>query len=937
MGGTAGQKIGNNLVGFCFCPLHGMLNDVYSMKPETLPLPKIFVEKCTSRVLSALARAAELSRAFPEHKGEVQLSCALVSLLEEEGSLALHILRAHRITMQDALLSHEEKYSGEKKQKEGGISYQHVRFSGDTKAALKRALYAAARWRHRYVGTEHLLYGVVCEGLKQAESSAKIREYAPLLRGRARQKLNDLKGHLEEIFSSAAHFPDFEQLEAYADDPLFPLALMQKGASLPPGSEAQEQNETPPSTQPVGRSPLAPRSSLANFCEDLVQKAERGEIDPLIGRDAEVDRLIHILSRRIKNNPVLIGEPGVGKTAIVQGLADRIAKNQVPEQLIGKRILGLDMGQLVAGTMFRGEFEARLKEVLKEAKAKRVILFIDEIHMIVGAGSAPGSMDAANMLKPALSQGLIQVIGATTLDEYRKSIEKDSALERRFQPIMVREQSPEEAMRVISGVKSAYEKHHNVSISDAVVRLAVLLSERYITDRFLPDKAIDVLDEASAYARGRLKPTTIKPQIYERERMLQNLMERKEHAIEREAYEEALQIKKEIESLEGELRSLKVERKAEERTVHAELTEDDVRGTIGRITGVPVDKLQSEEAKALKHIDRTLQNRIVGQDEAVGQVARVLQRARAGLTNPKRPFGSFIFLGPTGVGKTELAKVLAGEVYQNADALIKFDMSEFMEPHSVSKLIGAPPGYVGYEDEGKLTERVRRNPHSIILFDEVEKAHPAVFNVLLQVLEDGELTSASGRKVSFRNTVIIMTSNIGTEEFTKAVSHIGFSSQGTPENPDEINDNLKARFAEIQEDAVKELRTIMRPELLNRVDAIIVFRPLGKKEIQKIADLELGYLAERVQESKHIRLRFAPGVSQHVADASFNPREGARPVRRAVEQEIESALADKFIDMEVGEGDVFNVTVAKGKLTIKKESPEKHKAASEPVEKDKKK
>ena len=889
------------------------------MKSETLPLPKMFVEKCTSRVLSVLSRAAELSRAFSDRKGEIQLSCMLVSLLEEEGSLALNILRAHHITMQDALLPHEEKYPGEKKQG-GESSGEPVRLSGDTKSSLKRALYAAARWRHRYVGTEHLLYGVVCEGLKQLESPAKTREHTLLLRGRARQKLSDLKGHLEEIFSSAAHFPDLARLETYADDPFFPLALMQRGASLPPGSEAQEQGETPPGAQGAIRSPLAPRSSLANFCEDLVQKAERGEIDPLIGRDAEVDRLIHILSRRIKNNPVLIGEPGVGKTAIVQGLASRIAKNQVPEQLIGKRILGLDMGQLVAGTMFRGEFEARLKEVLKEAKAKRVILFIDEIHMIVGAGSAAGSMDAANMLKPALSQGLIQVIGATTLDEYRKSIEKDTALERRFQPIIVREQSPEEAMQVIVGVKGAYEKHHNVSISDAVVRTAVLLSERYITDRFLPDKAIDVLDEAAAYARGRLKPTTTQPQIYERERTLQDLTERKERAIEREAYEEALQVKKEIEILEDALRALKAERKAEERIVHVELTEDDVRSTIGRITGVPVDKLQGEEAKALKHIDQTLRVRIIGQDEAVQQVALTLRRARAGLVNPKRPFGSFIFLGPTGVGKTELAKVLAEEVYESAESLIKLDMSEFMEPHSVSKLIGAPPGYVGYEDEGKLTERVRRNPHSIILFDEIEKAHPTIFNVLLQVLEDGELTSAAGRKVSFRNTIIIMTSNIGTEEFTKAASSIGFSAQGSPEGAQNISEDLATRFNEIKEDAVKELRAIMRPELLNRVDAIVVFRPLGKKEICNIAELELAYLAKRVRENKHISLRFSPSVSTHIADTSFNPREGARPVRRAMEQEIESALADKLIDMEVGEGDAVKVDVVKGKLSVKKES-----------------
>ncbi|MDO8557850.1 MAG: ATP-dependent Clp protease ATP-binding subunit [bacterium] len=881
------------------------------MKKEISQLPKVLREKCTTHALGAIDRGVMWARLNTSSSAEVRLAHLLLAISMENGSLGANILHAHRLQASDVVLPEGMSPEMLKNQTLGtdGPETKPVTFSQEIKSAIKKATHVASQFHHKYLGTEHLLYGIANEAIKNPSRA--------LLEGRAKQKLLDLKRHIEEIFSSGARFTDVDNLTAIADDPFLPLLMIQKGLAAMPdeGTEDHMQGEDKAA---FAKSPVSPRSSLSNFCEDLVLKAERGELDPLIGREAEVDRLIHILLRRIKNNPVLIGEAGVGKTAIVYGLALRIAKGAVPEELQKKRILSLDMGALVAGTMFRGEFETRLKEVIREARSKRVILFIDEVHIVVGAGAASGSMDAANMLKPPLSQGLIQVIGATTLDEYRKSIEKDSALERRFQPIHVRELGEEAAIDVISGIKSAYEKHHNISISPDAIRAAVMLSERYIQDRLLPDKAIDVLDEAASYVRGKASPSKVRPHLQEFEKLLAERLEQKELAMEKEEYEKALKLKKEIDQLQKELLELKDQKKKEEGVLRVSLTEDDVRHTIAQMTGIPVENLQSAEAQELKDTEKTLQGRIIGQDEVIRQVTRTLRRARTGLTNPKRPFGSFIFIGPTGVGKTELAKVLAEVVHHKPDALIKMDMSEFMEPHSVAKLIGAPPGYVGYEDEGRLTERVRRNPYSIILFDEIEKAHPAIFNVLLQILEDGELTSAAGRKVSFRNTIIIMTSNIGTEEFTKAASTIGFSSEGPKEGADDIAEDLETRFEEIKERTLKELRDIMRPELLNRIDGVIVFRPLNKKDIQKISELELDHLARRMLTNKKLSIAFGKQVSSYIARHAFNPREGARPVRRAIEQRVEDMLAEKLIDLAVKEGDAIKVDVVKDKVVVTK-------------------
>jgi ATP-dependent Clp protease ATP-binding subunit ClpC len=886
------------------------------MKNDFPLIPKTVKDKCTEHALSVMDRCVAIAPVGPS--GEVALTHLLAAIFNEQGSLGANILKAHRITLNDMVSEAARNASGPsfapklpnlpKLDEESGRTEK--RLSGEVKAALKKAIAAAAKYHHTCLGTEHLLYGVASEGICKSKTD-------PIFKQRSRQKLLDIKRHLEEIFASGMKLSNIDMLAERADDPLFTLMMLQKGLTMPGGGGADAES-LGDDKQVAAKSVISPKSHLSNFAEDLVLKAERNELDPLIGREAEVDRLVHILLRRAKNNPVLIGEAGVGKTAIVQGLAIRIAKGQVPEQLQQKRILALDMGSLIAGTVFRGEFESRLKEVLKEAKSKRVILFIDEIHTVVGAGAASGALDAANILKPALSQGLIQVIGATTLDEYRKTIEKDAALERRFQPIHVRELDEESTIGVLNGIKAVYEKHHNIVITPEAIRASVALSERYIQDRFLPDKAIDVLDEAASYARGAVAPSAVQPQIRDFEQKLAMLLEEKESAMEKEEYEKALKLKKEVDSLQKEIALLQTQKKAEEAELRVSLTEDEVRSTIARMTGIPMEKLQTESAQELKDLEKTLQSRIIGQDEAIGQIAHTLRRARAGLANPKRPYGSFIFIGPTGVGKTELARVLAEEVYRNPEALIKIDMSEFTEPHSISKLIGAPPGYVGYEDEGKLTERVRRNPYSIILFDEIEKAHPVIFNILLQVLEDGELTSASGKKVSFKNSIIIMTSNVGTEEFTRAASIIGFSSEKPKEAADDVAADLNTRFEEIKEQTLKELRNIMRPELLNRIDAIIVFKPLGRDEIVKISELELKRLADRMSVNKKIEVSFGKSVVPFVAKNAFNPREGARPVRRAIEQKIEDALAEKLIDLEVKDGDALKVDVVKEKVVVKK-------------------
>ena len=637
---------------------------------------------------------------------------------------------------------------------------------------------------------------------------------------------------------------------------------------------------------------------------DLTQLAREGKLDPVIGRDEEIQRVIQILSRRTKNNPCLIGEPGVGKTAVVEGLAQRIVENKVPEILADKRVVTLDMSAVVAGTKYRGEFEERLKKVIDEIRnAGNVILFIDEVHTLVGAGAAEGAIDAANILKPALARGELQCIGATTLDEYRKNIEKDAALERRFQPVMVGEPTIEESIEILKGLRDRYEAHHRVKITDSALKAAVKLSSRYITDRYLPDKAIDLMDEAAS--RVRLKAYTAPPDVKELEEKIETLKKEKEAAVVNQEFEKAASLRDEEQKLQEELARIKenwVQRKELDQSI---VTEDDIADIVSSWTGIPVNKLQEEESERLLHLEETLHQRVIGQDDAVKAVSRAVRRARAGLKDPKRPIGSFIFLGPTGVGKTELARALAEALFGDEEAMIRFDMSEYMEKHTVSRLLGAPPGYVGYEEAGQLTEMVRRNPYSVVLFDEIEKAHPDIFHVLLQVMEDGRLTDAQGRTVDFRNTVIIMTSNVGAN-LIRHEQRLGFKAG---ERKDAMD------YEAMKERVTEELRRTFRPEFLNRVDEIIVFHPLEEEHMKEIVELMLKNISKRIAEFG-LHLEFTQEAKEFLVKEGYDPVFGARPLRRVIQRMVEDELSEELLAGKFKSGDQILVDVGENKLTF---------------------
>ncbi len=637
---------------------------------------------------------------------------------------------------------------------------------------------------------------------------------------------------------------------------------------------------------------------------DLTQLAREGKLDPVIGRDEEIQRVIQILSRRTKNNPCLIGEPGVGKTAVVEGLAQRIVENKVPEILADKRVVTLDMSAVVAGTKYRGEFEERLKKVIDEIRnAGNVILFIDEVHTLVGAGAAEGAIDAANILKPALARGELQCIGATTLDEYRKHIEKDAALERRFQPVMVGEPTIEESIEILKGLRDRYEAHHRVKITDSALKAAVKLSSRYITDRYLPDKAIDLMDEAAS--RVRLKAYTAPPDVKELEEKIETLKKEKEAAVVNQEFEKAASLRDEEQKLQEELARIKenwVQRKELDQSV---VTEDDIADIVSSWTGVPVSKLQEEESERLLNMEETLHQRVIGQDDAVKAVSRAVRRARAGLKDPKRPVGSFIFLGPTGVGKTELARALAEALFGDEEAIIRFDMSEYMEKHTVSRLLGAPPGYVGYEEAGQLTEMVRRRPYSVVLFDEIEKAHPDIFHVLLQVMEDGRLTDAQGRTVDFRNTVIIMTSNVGAN-LIRREQRLGFKAG---ERKDAMD------YEAMKERVTEELRRTFRPEFLNRVDEIIVFHPLEEEHMKEIVELMLKNVSKRIAEFG-LQLEFTQAAKEFLVKEGYDPTFGARPLRRVIQRMVEDELSEELLAGKFKSGDQILVDAGENKLTF---------------------
>ncbi|TCL61972.1 ATP-dependent Clp protease ATP-binding subunit ClpC [Hydrogenispora ethanolica] len=723
--------------------------------------------------------------------------------------------------------------------------FGEIPFTPRAKRVLELAVEEGRQLGHNYVGTEHILLGLIREG-----------------EGVAAQVLKNLGADLERVRKQV-------------------MSLLGGGSS---GMTF--------SGQAGGAGPrgATKTQTLNQFGRDLTELAKIGKLDPVIGRDNEIERVIQVLSRRTKNNPVLIGEPGVGKTAIAEGLAQKIVKGDVPEVLRNKRVVTLDMGSMVAGSKYRGEFEERMKKVMEEIRnAGDVILFIDEMHTLIGAGAAEGAIDAANILKPALARGELQCIGATTLDEYRKHVEKDAALERRFQPIKVGEPSKEETRQILEGLRDRYEAHHRVKITDAAIDAAVTLSDRYITDRFLPDKAIDLIDEAAS--RVRLRTTTTPPDLKDLEDQVNRLQQEKEAAIKNEEFEKAAQLRDDEQKLRQQLDGLVNDWKSKRGMAQATVTEEEIAHVVSNWTGVPVVKLKQEETERLLQMEQILHQRVVGQDEAVEAVSKAVRRARAGLKDPKRPIGSFIFLGPTGVGKTELARALAEALFADENAVVRIDMSEYMERHTVSRLVGAPPGYVGYEEGGQLTERVRRKPYSVVLLDEIEKAHPEVFNILLQVLEDGRLTDAHGRTVDFRNTVVIMTSNVGANLIERSGS-IGFQVGG-----DEAEDN----YEKMKSNVLDELKRTFRPEFLNRIDEIIVFHALNKEQIKAIVDLMVKPVAKQLEE-KGIKLELTPEAKDLLAQEGYDPTFGARPLRRSVQRLIENPLSEELLKGSIEPG-----------------------------------
>ncbi len=805
----------------------------------------------------------------------------LLGLLSIPKSLGFSICTGAGITLENVriILKAMKSQNIESKHVKHGLSqYLHN--------VIEQSVITAHKFRHANVGTEHLLHALVSTERNAAQAIMEQMQVDPV----------DLRTHVEEMFGQINQFKkqsrDLEQsLESFFQGLQGAIVGMQGlGGGDPEGLKKRK-------TDGKSKTPV-----LDYFTEDLVTRAKEGKIEPIIGREKEIERVLHILSRKTKNNPVLIGEPGVGKTAIVEGLAQRIAQGNVPLSLRGKRLLVLNMGSLVAGTKYRGEFEQRFDDIIKEAVKceKEILLFIDELHTVVGTGSAEGSLDAANILKPALSRGTIQVIGATTTDEYR-TIEKDRALERRFQSILVEETSPEDTVKILQGIKRGFEEYHKLAITDDAVEAAVALSKRYLTERYLPDKAIDVLDEAAA-GKSILHQEP-SPEIKAIEEKLEKLVLRQQEAVKEQKYHLALKLKQEHQQLQEKLDAVRSAQDGDRRSP-IQITGDDITTVIGRMTGIPVTKLLSDEKRRLKNLEQILRKRVVGQDDAIQKVARAIRRSRVGISDVRRPIGSFLFLGPTGVGKTELVRAIAEEVFSRDDALIKIDMSEFMERHNVSRLTGTTAGYVGYEEGGQLTEAVRRKPYSVVLFDEVEKAHPEFFNILLQILEDGRLTDGQGKTVDFTNTIIVMTSNIGAEKLTKQAARIGFC----------LEEEAKMEESEYEQkraEVIAELKDHVRPEFLNRIDHIIVFNALKQEEIRKIVKLHLHMLEERLKERGY-RLVVDQKVVNLLAQWGFDPEYGARPVRRVIQERVEDGIAEHILKGVFSEGDTIHV-VRKGK------------------------
>jgi len=822
-----------------------------------------FTEKAIKVIMLAQEEARRLGHNF------VGTEQVLLGLIGEGTGVAAKTLKSMGVTLKDAR-AEVEKIIG----RGSGFVAVEIPFTPRAKRVLELSWDEARQLGHNYIGTEHLLLGLIREG-----------------EGVAARVLENLGVDLNKIRSNVVKMLGESKPQSVSS-----------GSSSSSSSSSGGKTKTP---------------SLDEFGRDLTLAAQELRLDPVVGREKEIERVIQILARRTKNNPVLIGEPGVGKTAVAEGLAIRIVNAEVPDILDGKKVIQLDMGLLVAGTKYRGEFEERLKKIMDEIRqAGNIILVIDEMHTLIGAGAAEGAIDAANILKPALSRGEIQVIGATTLDEYRKYVEKDSALERRFQSVIIEEPTVDESIEIIKGLRPKYEEHHGLIISDDAIVASVKLSSKYITDRFLPDKAIDVIDEASS--KVRLKVSTLSPEGKELEKELRSLIKEKEDAIRNQEFEKASQLRDEEADMKDRIREMSQKYKEEHEANKPTVTAENVAEVIATMTGVPVTKLTEGESERLLNLEKTLHERVIGQNDAVVAISKAIRRARVGLKSPNRPIGSFIFCGPTGVGKTELAKALAEAVFGSEDNMIRVDMSEFMEKHSTAKLIGSPPGYVGYDDGGHLTELVRKKPYSVILFDEIEKAHPDVFNIMLQILDDGRLTDAKGRHVNFKNTIIIMTSNVGASMIT-TTSRLGFSTS---------SDESKDKYEKLKDTVTEEMKKAFRPEFLNRIDETIVFAHLNKEEIREIVDLMLKDLFKRLAE-RELSVDVTDEVKDHLAEAGYSEAYGARPLRRLIQRKIEDMLAEEILSGKYSAGDTIRLTLVDDKITCEKAAKRRSKAKEE--------
>ncbi len=791
-----------------------------------------FTEKAIKVIMLAQEEARRLGHNFV---GTEQI---LLGLIGEGTGVAAKVLKSMGVNLKDARIE-VEKIIG----RGSGFVAVEIPFTPRAKRVLELSLEEARQLGHNYIGTEHLLLGLIREG-----------------EGVAARVLENLGVDLSKVRTQV-------------------IRMLGETAEVTTGGGSQGRNKTP---------------TLDEFGSNLTQMAGEGKLDPVVGRQQEIERVIQILGRRTKNNPVLIGEPGVGKTAIAEGLAQRIANKDIPDILEEKRVVTLDIGLLVAGTKYRGEFEERLKKIMDEIRqAGNVILVIDEVHTLIGAGAAEGAIDAANILKPALARGELQCIGATTLDEYRKHIERDAALERRFQPVQVGEPSVEETIEILYGLRERYEQHHKLKILDEALEAAAKLSDRYISDRYLPDKAIDLIDEAGS--RVRLINSQLPPAAKELDKELREVLKQKDDAVRSQDFDQAGELRDREMEIKEQIRNIASSKKAEGEGEDSSAVVDaeEIAHIVASWTGVPVNKITESESEKLLHMEDTLHNRIIGQEDAVKAVSRAIRRARVGLKNPNRPIASFVFSGPTGVGKTELTKALATYFFGSEDAMIRLDMSEYMERHTVSKLIGSPPGYVGYNEGGQLTEAVRRRPYTVVLFDEIEKAHPDIFNMLLQILEDGRLTDAKGRTVDFKNTLLILTSNIGSKVIEKGGGGLGFEF---------AEDEAEAKYNRISSLVKEELKSYFRPEFLNRLDEIIVFRQLSKDEVKEISEILLKEVFQRLTEQE-ITLEVTDKFKDRLVDEGYNPAYGARPLRRAIMRLLEDVLAEEILSGRLGEGD----------------------------------